>query len=178
MRGLCRVAELPRLFVVEGCRVPREVLWRPFLFWGGGLQGRKIFRPCARPAVVVHCSGGTGLEKPDPPGDVPVLGLVPGVNECLTTRTERRTFCPMEDTMTILNATEARARLYALIDEASQTHRPIVITGKRNNAVLIAEDDWNAINETLYLLSVPGMRESIRAGLDQNLSECSTELDW
>ena len=80
--------------------------------------------------------------------------------------------------MTILNATEARARLYALIDEASQTHRPIVITGKRNTAVLIAEDDWNAINETLYLLSVPGMRESIRAGLDQDLGACSTELDW
>ena len=79
--------------------------------------------------MVVHCSGGTGLEKPGPPGDVPVPGQVPGVNECLTTRTERRTFCPMEDTMTILNATEARARLYALIDEASQTHRPIVITG-------------------------------------------------
>lgn len=80
--------------------------------------------------------------------------------------------------MTTLNATEARSRLYSLIDEASETHQPIKITGKRGNAVLLAEDDWNSINETLYLLSVPGMRESIRAGMDSDLEECSKELDW
>ncbi len=80
--------------------------------------------------------------------------------------------------MTILNATEARSRLYSLIDEAAETHQPIVITGKRGNAVLISEDDWNAIAETLHLLSVPGMRESIKEGMSQNISECSRELDW
>lgn len=80
--------------------------------------------------------------------------------------------------MTTLNVTEARAKLYTLIDEAAETHKPIVITGKRNNAVLLSEEDWNAINETIYLLSVPGMRDSIREGLKQNLSECSQELDW
>ena len=80
--------------------------------------------------------------------------------------------------MTILNATEARARLYSLIDEAASTHRPIVITGKRANAVLISEEDWNAISETLYLLSAPGMRESIKEGLNEELAECSRELDW
>ena len=80
--------------------------------------------------------------------------------------------------MTTLNATEARARLYNLIDEASETHKPIVITGKRHNAVLLSEEDWSAINETIYLLSVPGMRESIKEGLKQNLDECSQELDW
>ncbi|MDP2608607.1 MULTISPECIES: type II toxin-antitoxin system Phd/YefM family antitoxin [unclassified Oceanobacter] len=80
--------------------------------------------------------------------------------------------------MTILNATEARSKLYALIDEASASHQPIIITGKRGNAVLLAEEDWNAINESLYLLSLPGMRESIREGLDTNLSECDQELDW
>lgn len=80
--------------------------------------------------------------------------------------------------MTTLNVTEARARLYTLIDEAAETHKPIVITGKRNNAVLLSEEDWNAINETIYLSSVPGMRDSIRDGLKQNLSECSQELDW
>ena len=80
--------------------------------------------------------------------------------------------------MTILNATEARAKLYSLIDEAATTHEPIVITGKRGNAVLVAEEDWNAIAETLHLLSVPGMKESIKEGLGQDLSECSKELDW
>jgi len=80
--------------------------------------------------------------------------------------------------MTTLNVTEARAKLYTLIDEAAETHKPIVITGKRNNAVLLSEEDWNAINETIYLLSVPGMRDSIREGLKQSLSECSQELDW
>lgn len=80
--------------------------------------------------------------------------------------------------MTVLNATEARAKLYSLIDEAAITHQPIVITGKRSNAVLVSEDDWNAISETLHLLSIPGMRESIKEGLNQDLSECSKDLDW
>ena len=80
--------------------------------------------------------------------------------------------------MTILNATEARSKLYSLIDEITDTHQPIIITGKRGNAVLVSEDDWNAIAETLHLLSVPGMRESIKEGMSQNLSECSKELDW
>ena len=80
--------------------------------------------------------------------------------------------------MTILNATEARSKLYSLIDEATATHQPIVITGKGGNAVLVSEDDWNAISETLHLLSVPGMRESIKEGLNQELSDSSKELDW
>jgi antitoxin YefM len=80
--------------------------------------------------------------------------------------------------MKILNATEARSKLYTLIDEANQSHQPIVIKGKRNKAVLVAEEDWNAINETLYLLSIPGMRESLREGMRQELDECLKELDW
>jgi len=80
--------------------------------------------------------------------------------------------------MTTVNVTEARANLYKLIDDASVSHEPVVITGKRGNAVLLAEGDWNAINETLYLLSVPGMRESIIEGMQQNLEETSTELEW
>ena len=80
--------------------------------------------------------------------------------------------------MTTVNVTEARANLYKLIDDASVSHEPVVITGKRGNAVLLAEDDWNAINETLYLLSVPGMRESIIDGMQKNLDETSTELEW
>ncbi len=80
--------------------------------------------------------------------------------------------------MQIYNATEARSSLYKLIDQAADSHDPIVITGKRNNAVLLSEEDWAAINETLYLLSMPGMRESIREGLDADISECSDTLDW
>ncbi|WP_419811050.1 type II toxin-antitoxin system Phd/YefM family antitoxin [Bacterioplanoides sp.] len=80
--------------------------------------------------------------------------------------------------MTTLNATEARSKLYALMDETSSSHKPIVITGKRGNAVLLAEEDWNAINETLHLLSIPDMRESIREGMETSLDDCSQELDW
>jgi len=80
--------------------------------------------------------------------------------------------------MTILNATDARSKLYSLIDQTTNTHKPITITSKRGNAVLVAEEDWNAISETLHLLSVTGMRESIQAGLKEDLSESSKELDW
>ncbi len=80
--------------------------------------------------------------------------------------------------MPTFNATEARSRLYSLIDEVSQTHKPILITGKRGNAVLLAEEDWNAINETLYLASIPGMRESILEGMNTNIEECDQDLDW
>ncbi len=80
--------------------------------------------------------------------------------------------------MTILNATEARSKLYSLIDEAASTHQPIVITGKRGNAVLVSEEDWNAIAETMHLLSVPGMQKSIKEGLNTPLQECDKELDW
>ncbi|MGB0466914.1 MAG: type II toxin-antitoxin system Phd/YefM family antitoxin [Pontibacterium sp.] len=80
--------------------------------------------------------------------------------------------------MTILNATEARSKLYALIDETAASHQPIVITGKRSNAILLAEEDWNAINETLHLLSISGMRKSIQEGMDAKLDDCSQELDW
>ena len=80
--------------------------------------------------------------------------------------------------MTTINVTEARKNLYSLVDEANRSHEPIHISGKRGNAVLVSEEDWNAISETLHLLSVPGMRESIQEGLKQDLSESSRELDW
>jgi antitoxin YefM len=80
--------------------------------------------------------------------------------------------------MTTLTASEARSNLYRLIDEAASTHTPILITGKRSNAVLIAEEDWRAIQETLHLLSIPGMRESIREGLNTPLEECAKDLEW
>ena len=80
--------------------------------------------------------------------------------------------------MTTLNVTEARAKLYKLIDETKDTHKPILITGKRGNAVLVSEEDWNSIKETLYLISIPGMRESIREGMEETLEDLSEELNW
>ena len=80
--------------------------------------------------------------------------------------------------MTVLTATEARSKLYNLIDEAAESHQPIVITSKRANAVLVSEDDWNAISETLHLVSIPGMCESIQEGMAQPIEACETELDW
>jgi len=79
---------------------------------------------------------------------------------------------------TVLTASEARANLYRLIDEAADSHEPIAITGKRANAVLVSEDDWNAIQETLYLLSVPGMRDSIKEGMAQPAGKLAKKLDW
>ena len=80
--------------------------------------------------------------------------------------------------MTTMTATQARSNLYKLLDRTAQSHEPIEITGKRNNAILIAEDDWRAIKETLYLLSIPGMRESIGKGLEAPLKKCDKELKW
>ena len=80
--------------------------------------------------------------------------------------------------MTSIPVTQARARLYQLVDEAAASHEPIQITGKRSNAVLVAEEDWRSIQETLYLLSVPGMRKSIRKGMQEPLSKSSTKLHW
>jgi prevent-host-death family protein len=80
--------------------------------------------------------------------------------------------------MTTISATEARKNLYRIIDEAAQSHEPIHITGKRAGAVLVSEEDWSAIQETMFLLSIPGMRESIREGLTTPISKCCGELKW
>jgi len=80
--------------------------------------------------------------------------------------------------MAVLTASNARANLYRLIDQTSESHEPVIISGKRNNAVLISEDDWNSIQETLYLTSIPGMRESIINGMKEPLAESIKELSW
>ena len=80
--------------------------------------------------------------------------------------------------MSTVNSTQARANFYSLLTQVNESHEPITITGKKGNAVLIAEEDWQAINETLYLLSIPGLRESVVEGLNTPLDECKTELNW
>lgn len=79
---------------------------------------------------------------------------------------------------TPITASEARANLYRLIDEASESHRPVLIAGKRSSAVLVSAQDWEAIQETLYLLAVPGMRESIRKGMAEPLEKSAREVKW
>lgn len=91
----------------------------------------------------------------------------------LAKRTGCRTFAAMKT----ISVTSARADLYRVIDLTLEDHEPVQITGKRGNAVLLAESDWRAIQETLYLLSVPGMRELIREGMAEPVEECSREID-
>ena len=80
--------------------------------------------------------------------------------------------------MTTLTASKARSSLYRLLDQAAQNHQPIQIAGKRHNAVLVSEEDWQAIQETLYLVSIPGMRESLIKGMKTPLSKCVKDLSW
>lgn len=80
--------------------------------------------------------------------------------------------------MTSITATDARKLLYKLLDQVQESHAPVQITGKRGNAVLISEDDWRAVQETLYLLSIPGMRESIVEGMETPVAELDEQLDW
>lgn len=80
--------------------------------------------------------------------------------------------------MKTISVTNARSNLYKLLDETKTSGEPIQITGKRSNAILISEDDWRAISETLFLLSIPGMRESIRNGLNVPIDKCETKIEW
>ena len=80
--------------------------------------------------------------------------------------------------MHALTASEARANLYRLIDETVESHEPILISGKRSSAVLLSAEDWSAIQETLFLLAVPGMRESIKTGMAEPLTKSTKELKW
>jgi antitoxin YefM len=80
--------------------------------------------------------------------------------------------------MTSISVTEARKRLYTLLDDVAASHEPIEITGRRSNAVLVSEDDWRAVQETLHLLSIPGMRESILEGMATPVEDLDDKLDW
>jgi len=80
--------------------------------------------------------------------------------------------------MTTLAASKARILLYRLLRQVAKTHEPVQITGKEANAVLISEEDWRAVQETLYLVSIPKMRESIRKGLKTPVDKCSKDPGW
>jgi len=80
--------------------------------------------------------------------------------------------------MTTFSASEARKRFYKLVKEVKETHEPVQIVGRKNSAILIAEEDWRAIQETLYLISIPGMRKSIKEGLNAPIEETSEEPGW
>ncbi len=80
--------------------------------------------------------------------------------------------------MTSITATKARKHLYGLLDDVAASHEPVQIAGKRHSAVLVAEEDWRAIQETLHLTSVPGMRDAILKGLKTPVNKCARELDW
>lgn len=79
--------------------------------------------------------------------------------------------------MKTVTATSARSDLYRLIDTTLSDHEPVQITGKRGNAVLIGESDWRSIQETLYLLNISGMRDSIVQGMRESISDCSESID-
>ncbi len=85
-----------------------------------------------------------------------------------------RTFINMKS----ISTTEARKNIYKLVEQTSETHEPVQIIGKKSSAVLVSEEDWRSIQETLYLTSIPGMRESIKEGMSTPLSDTSSELDW
>jgi antitoxin YefM len=80
--------------------------------------------------------------------------------------------------MKTVTASTARSNLYRLIEETVESSEPVQITGKRGNAVLVSEEDWKATQETMYLLSVPGMRESIQEGQRTPIEECDEEPGW
>ncbi len=80
--------------------------------------------------------------------------------------------------MSVLTASDARSNLYRLIDQTNESHEPVIISGKRNNAVLISEEDWKSIQETLFLVSIPGMKESIINGMKEPLEKSIKKIDW
>ena len=80
--------------------------------------------------------------------------------------------------MTTLTTTQARTKLYQLIDDVNESHHPVQIVGKRSSAILVSEEDWKDIQETIYLLSVPGMKEKLERGRRTPISKCAKKLNW
>ena len=127
-----------------------------------------------RPLALNSKVGFPLIRKPRMSGAPSFRGTRTNPHVRLPGRTKKRTLTHMNT----MNASEAREKLYRLLDETAAAHEPVLITGPRSNGVLLGEEDWNAIQETLHLLSVPGMRESIREGLATPVDECEKEPGW
>ena len=80
--------------------------------------------------------------------------------------------------MTHMNATTARQNFYKLVTQVNETHEPVMISSKGGNAVLLSEEDWRSVTETLHLLSIPGMRESIIKGMKTPIEDCEDAVRW
>ena len=78
----------------------------------------------------------------------------------------------------VMSVSQVRADIYNVMDETALTHEPILITGKRNNVVMLSEEDWNAIEETLFLNSVPNLASSIQKSMQAEDSEFSEDIEW
>lgn len=83
--------------------------------------------------------------------------------------------------MKVITATKAREKIYKLIQEVNANNSPVTITNNRGkNAVLVGEEDWSAIEETLFSMSIPGMSESINKGAQEDIADCidEAEVEW
>lgn len=78
----------------------------------------------------------------------------------------------------VITASKARAEFFSLINETATSHEPVIITGKHHNTVMISQEDWNAIQESLFLMSIPNMKESIIVGINTPIEECSEDIEW
>jgi prevent-host-death family protein len=78
----------------------------------------------------------------------------------------------------VMSVSQVRADIYNVMDETAQTHEPVLITGKRNNVVMLSQEDWNAIEETLYLNAIPNMASSIQESMNASDDEFSEDIEW
>jgi PHD/YefM family antitoxin component YafN of YafNO toxin-antitoxin module len=80
--------------------------------------------------------------------------------------------------MPVLNVNNVKKRLDVLLEEVQDTYEPLIIAGKKHSAVLISENVWRSIEETLYLSSIPGMKESIINGMNEKIENCTSTVEW
>lgn len=97
---------------------------------------------------------------------------------CLKNKLNRVYIIAYITNMTTVSATQARSTLFRIIDKVCSAHKPLTITKRGKNCVLVSEEDWSAMQETLYLLSIPGMRESLVKGKSIPLDKCVDHLPW
>jgi len=80
--------------------------------------------------------------------------------------------------MPVLNVKNAKKKLDSILEEVQDTYEPLIIAGEKHSAVLISEDVWRSIEETLYLSSIPGMKDSIINGMKEKIEDCASTVEW